>query len=137
MPLAWAVVAGILLAYGALVRTNAVFGLGPLAPNYGSYFGIASLNNGDFPSAPFARFVRDRLDRFVEPTVFVGTTAGGRSPYAPPPQHELLRNLAGYRAAGVAYVLTPAGRPLPTGPGSFTLAARTPTTWIYHLISYI
>jgi hypothetical protein len=30
IPVAWAVVIGLLLAYGALVRTNAVFGLGPL-----------------------------------------------------------------------------------------------------------
>jgi hypothetical protein len=30
-------------------------------------------------------------------------------------------------------VLTPAGQPLPTGPGTFALAARTPTTWIYRL----
>jgi hypothetical protein len=30
MPLAWAFVTGLLLAYGALVRSNAVFGLGPL-----------------------------------------------------------------------------------------------------------
>ncbi len=30
MPLAWALLAGLLIVYGALVRTNAVFGLGPL-----------------------------------------------------------------------------------------------------------
>jgi hypothetical protein len=110
-----------------------VFGLGPLAPNYGSYFGIASLNNDDFPSKVFASYVRDRLDRYADATVFVGSAGGGRSPFVPSPRDELLRNLDGYRAAGVAYVLTPAGQPLPTGPGSFTLAARTPTTWIYHL----
>jgi hypothetical protein len=110
-----------------------VFALGPLAPNYGSYFGVASLNNDDFPPAPFARYVREHLDRYVEATVFVGTGQGGRSPWVPSPRDELLRNLDGYRAAGVAYVLTPAGKPLPTGPGTFALAARTPTTWIYRL----
>src|SRR5262249_14298480 len=49
---------------------------------------------------------------------------------APSPETELLRNLAAYRKAGVAYVLTPAGHTLPP---PFTLAFRTSTTWIYRL----
>jgi hypothetical protein len=107
------------------------FTLGPLQPNYGSYFGIASLNVNDVPvPTAFADYVTDRLDQAVEPTVFVGNLGGGRPPSAPSPEAELLRNLAGYRRAGVAYVLTPAGRTLPAG---FTRVFRSPTTWIYHL----
>ncbi len=107
------------------------FTLGPLQPNYGSYFGIASLNVNDVPvPTTFADYATDRLDQAVDPTVLVGNLGGGRPPAAPSPESELLRNLAAYRAAGVAYVLTPAGRTLPAG---FTLVLRTPTTWIYHL----
>jgi hypothetical protein len=77
------------------------FTLGPLKPNYGSYFGIGSLNINDVPvPSPFADYVRARLDQVVDPTVFVGNLGGGRSPFAPSPRQELLRNLAGYRAAG-------------------------------------
>jgi hypothetical protein len=107
------------------------FTLGPLQPNYGSYFGIASLNVNDVPvPTAFADYVKTRLDQAVEPTVFVGNLGGGRPLSTPSPKTELLRNLAGYRAAGVSYVLTPTGSPLPA---PFELVFRSPTTWIYHL----
>jgi hypothetical protein len=108
------------------------FSLGPIFPNYGSYFGIASLNSLDFPSKPFARYVDERLDRFVEPTVFVGTT-DSRAPDVPSPRQEFLRNLAGYQAASVAYVLTRPGEALPPAFGLLTRVAQTPTAWIYRL----
>ena len=107
------------------------FTLGPLQPNYGTYFGVASLNANDLPvPTRFADYVTSRLDQAVDPTVFVGDLGGGRARSAPSPEAELLRNRAGYRAAGVAYVLTPAGNPLPAG---FALVFRSPTTWIYRL----
>lgn len=110
-----------------------VFGLGPLAPNYGSYFGIQSLNINDIPiPSNFRAYVHAHLDQYVDPTVFVGN-AGARSAFFPSAQHELLRNLAGYRAAGVSYVLTPAGQSLPPGRSGLALAFRSPTTWIYRL----
>ena len=87
------------------------FTLGPLAPNYGSYFGVGSLNINDLPiPSRFQRYVNARLDRVVDPTVFVGNFGGGRSWFGPSPEQELERNLAGYRAASVRYVLTPPGR---------------------------
>jgi hypothetical protein len=105
--------------------------LGPLQPNYGSYFGIASLNVNDVPvPTAFADYVAKRLDQAVEPEVFVGNLGGGRPPSAPSPQVELLRNLDAYRAAGLAYVLTPPGQELSA---AFTLVLRGPTTWIYRL----
>ena len=107
------------------------FTLGPLQPNYGTYFGVASLNANDLPiPTRFADYVTSRLDQASIPTVFVGDLGGGRARSAPSPEAELLRNRAGYRAAGVAYVLTPAGNPLPAG---FALVFRSPTTWIYRL----
>jgi hypothetical protein len=110
------------------------FTLGPLQPNYGSYFGLASANVNDLPIPKlYSNYIHARLDQFVNPIVFVGNTGGGRSPYAPTTQQELLRNLDGYRELGVNYVLTPANQPLSQSPTSFQLAARTPTTRIYHL----
>ena len=46
---------------------------------------------------------------------------------------ELLRNLPAYRAAGVAYVLTPADEPLPGSRTTFSLVFGSPSTRIYHL----
>jgi hypothetical protein len=115
------------------LKTERVFGLGPLAPNYGSYFGIASLNINDIPiPSNFRAYIHEHLDRYVDPTVFVGN-AGARSAFLPPAQQELLRNLADYRAAGVRYVLAPAGQALPERPGGLSLVFRSPSTWIYRL----
>jgi hypothetical protein len=115
--------------------TQRYFTLGPLAPNYGAYYGLASLNAVDVPiPTAFERYVNRRLDQVVDPTAFVGNTGGGRPLTAPAPAQELLHNLRGYQEAGVAYVLTPAGQSLPTGRRfGLTLVDRTPSTWIYHL----
>ena len=114
--------------------TSRFFTLGPLQPNYGSYFGIASANINDLPfPTVYGRYVKSRLDPFVDPTVFVGFVGGGRSVWVPSPQQELVSHLNGYREAGVAYVLAPAGQRLPESPATLQLVARTPTTWIYHL----
>ena len=108
------------------------FTLGPLQPNYGSYFGISELNINELPvPRAFADYVHRRLDQVVDPTVLVGNLGGGRPAGAPSPAQELVRNLDGYRATGVAYVLAPAGQSLPAP--AFTLVLRTPTTWIYYL----
>lgn len=110
-----------------------LFTLGPLQPNYGSYYGLQSLNVNDIPiPSRFADYVRTHLDSYVDPTVLVGNSGGGRSPFLPTPEQELLRNLPSYRASGVAYVLTPAGQPLPRS-GALALVARTPSSWIYRL----
>jgi hypothetical protein len=109
------------------------FELGPLQPNYGAYWGIASLNSNDIPTQPFFDFVRRRLDPYVDPTVFVGTTAGGRNVFSPSPQTVLERRLENYRASGVRFVLVPAGLRMPRPRGAFVLVHRTPTTWIYRL----
>jgi hypothetical protein len=107
------------------VGNGRFFTLGPIAPDYGSYFRLASIGVDDFPPKSYARFVHRRLDPFDQ---FVGFRAHG----PPSAERELMRHLNGYRAAGVRYVLTPAGHPLPTRP-AFTLVFRSPTTWIYRL----
>ena len=107
--------------------------LGPLGPDYGSYFGLRSLNTNDalLPSV-FAAYVNKHLDPAVGPLIFNGTPPG-RPPTAPTAQQALLSNLNGYRAAAVRYVLTPPGQELPLAPNMFSIVLRSPTTLIYRL----
>jgi hypothetical protein len=109
------------------------FTMGPIQPNYGSYFALATLDINDFPPQAYADYVHTRLDGVVNPTLFVGNFGGWRPLGQPSPEQELLRHLDGYRATGVRYVLTPAGSALPQSPRTFSLVFRSPTTWIYRL----
>ncbi|MEO6859336.1 MAG: hypothetical protein ABI323_12265 [Solirubrobacteraceae bacterium] len=102
------------------------FTLGPIAPDYGSYFGIASLGVDDFPPQSYAHFVHARLDPVAQ---FTGFRPSGR----PSSQQELMRHLSGYRSAAVRYVLAPAGRPLPATRHALRLVLRSHTTLIYRL----
>jgi hypothetical protein len=102
------------------------FTLGPIQPNYGSYFRLASVRIEDFPPESFVHYVHAHLDPRA---AFVG--------YQPhralPARTELLTHIEGYRSAAVRYVLTRAGHPLPRDGGALRLVLRTPTTWIYRL----
>ena len=103
------------------------FSLGPLGPNYGSYYTIRELDASDNPfSSVFANYILTRLDPTADPYFFTGV-------FGPNPTQELESHLDGYRAAGVRYVLAPEGVTLPQGPKTFTLVFRSPTTWIYRL----
>ena len=104
------------------------FTLGPITPNYGSYFSARELNATDYPiPSVFARYVTRSLDPTAGPNSFTGTelTAGQD------PTKELESHLAGYRAASVRYIVTARSTQLPAG--AFTLALQTPTTSIYRL----
>ena len=100
--------------------------LGPIQPNYGSYFRVASLRLDDFPPSNYARFVHTRLDPF---TNFVGYQPG-MGAHCP---SGVLSHLDGYRAAGVSYVVTRPGTPLPSERGALRLVFRSPTAWVYHV----
>ncbi len=102
------------------------FTLGPIQPDYGSYFALASLGVDDFPPQVYADYMRRRLDPAFP---FIGF----RSSAAPSPEWELLHHLRGYRSSGVRYVLTPAQLRLPQSPRTFRLVLRSPTTRIYRL----
>ncbi|HWE15226.1 MAG TPA: YfhO family protein [Solirubrobacteraceae bacterium] len=102
------------------------FTLGPIQPDYGSYFGLASLGVDDFPPQAYAHYVHSRLDPVAQ---FVGFRPTGQ----PSAEQELIRHLRGYRSAGVRYVLTPAEQPLPESRNAFRLVFRSRTTWIYRL----
>ncbi|WP_454874850.1 hypothetical protein [Paraburkholderia xenovorans] len=86
--------------------------LGPLAPNYGSYFGIASINHNDLPiPRRWTEFVANRLDTNTTPISFTGSVRG--DPAGPSSQDSLLKNLPNYLAIGTRYVLAPISAPLP------------------------
>jgi hypothetical protein len=102
-------------------------------PNYGSYYGEASLNLLE-PSVPlvFARYSYYHLDRGAPPTHLTGTPVD-RFPGTPSPQAELVSNVAGFRAAAVSYVLQLRGQtPLPAG--DFKQVLVTATTVVYRVL---
>lgn len=110
------------------------FTLGPLAPNYGGYWNLASLNDIDLPlPSRWVGYVNGRLDKYVNPIFFVGNNGGGRSLALPSPEHELMAHLASYQDSGVSYVVTPPGTRLPQSRSTFKLVLRTPVAWLYHL----
>jgi hypothetical protein len=110
------------------------FTLGPIAPNYAGYWGLASLNDIDLPlPKSWTRYINARLDPVVNPVFFVGNTGGGRSAAALTPEQELLDHVAGYRAAGVSYVVTPPSEPLPARHGEFRLVLRSQAASVYRL----
>lgn len=113
--------------------TSRAYTFGPLAPNYGSYFGVGLLNINDLPvPSAFNRYIHAHLDPYSPPAAFVGTP-GGRGLFTPSPAQELMRNLSSYRGAAVKYVLAPAGQLLPQGADGLRLVFRSPSTWIYRL----
>ena len=76
-------------------------------PNYGSYFGIASINHNDLPVPnEWLRFIRERLDPYADPINFTGTIPVPGPGVSSRPA-ELRAHVPGYEAAGVAYVVAP------------------------------
>lgn len=105
--------------------------VGPFRPGYGSYFGVASINDVDLPlPAVWANYVHFELDPYARPNQFIGNR-GHRPASAPSPTDELIANLAAYRDASVAYVL--ADGPIPDAPRSFTPVFHSASTTIYRI----
>jgi hypothetical protein len=112
--------------------TGRVFTLGPLSPNYGSYWALGELNVNDGVALQnFHTYVQAHLNQAASANLFTGTFGG--PPGTPTnPANELVKNLAGYQMASVSYVLSPPNLPIPRTP-SLALVAKTPTAWIYRL----
>lgn len=105
--------------------------VGPFRPGYGSYFGVASVNDVDLPVPEvWAQYVHRRLDPYARPNQFIGNR-GHRPASAPSPTDELVANLPAYRDASVAYVL--ADSPIAGAPTSFTRVFRSASTTIYRI----
>ena len=89
------------------------YSLGPIQPNYGSYFSIASITTNDLPIPKLWKsYVAEKLDTNVNPLIFNGTSRQFTT--GPTPAEELIANLGAYEAISVKYVIVPNGLPLPT-----------------------
>ncbi len=82
--------------------------LGPLGPNYGSYFGLASINHNDLPiPREWTDYVGRHLDGNAPPILFTGVSRA--DPNGPSAADNLVSNVDAYRKIGVEYVLVPSG----------------------------
>jgi len=80
--------------------------LGPIVPNYGSYFTVAEANAHDLPlPGSWAAFVHDHLEANELPQQFDGSTSILHQ--GPTPSDELQLNLSQYQSIGVKYVIAP------------------------------
>jgi hypothetical protein len=83
--------------------------LGPISPNYGAYFGVASINHNYLPVPRlWTDWVTAHLDRDADPITFTGNFNPASRQATP--VDELRRNLAAYEEVGVKYVVAPAGQ---------------------------
>jgi hypothetical protein len=107
------------------------YSIGPMGPNYSSYFGVGSINHNYLPLADnWAEYVLHHLDPGVIVNIFDGTTpeVNGR-------RAALSERLAQYEALGVKYVIAIRGTdPFPGLPGPHpALAFADPFVGIYEL----
>ncbi|VXC34518.1 conserved membrane hypothetical protein [Burkholderia sp. 8Y] len=81
--------------------------LGPVQPNYGSYFGIAEVNHNDLPvPKAWTDYIVKHLDPNASPILFTGVSRA--DPAGPSAVESLLTHLEGYRRIGTRYVVAPA-----------------------------
>lgn len=80
--------------------------LGPIQPNYGSYFGLASVNHNDLPiPKDWTDYIERHLDSNTPLIPFTGMARN--NPQGPSAVDNLVANINAYRQIGVKYVLTP------------------------------
>ncbi len=108
------------------------FTLGPLSPDYGSYYGLSSAGLNDLPIPDaYGTYVMQHLDPNVNATVFTGTTMLRSN--GPTPAQEFVEHLRAYEAVGVKYVLLPSGTTLPSGAARLRTVFSDDTTTIVAL----
>jgi hypothetical protein len=102
------------LALGAVEYLKADLGvqrfftLGPIQPNYGAYFGIASLDHTDLPIPKgWADYVTTTLDPNTDPIGF--NAINRQDPSGPTAADNLVKNLDEFKETGVKHVVTQAG----------------------------
>jgi hypothetical protein len=82
--------------------------LGPIEPNYGSYYKISSININDLPIPKnYSEYVKDHLDKNVDPLIFTGTVMS--DPKGSTPLESFLQNFESYQEVGVKYLVAPPG----------------------------
>ncbi|MEC4594506.1 hypothetical protein VPG91_26145 [Nitrospirillum amazonense] len=95
------------------------FSMGPVAPNYGAYYGIAGINHDDLPlPRSWVDYVAVHLDANVHHIAFDGKQRNSGD--GPSVEENLRANLAEYEKVGVRYVVTAAaGNPFRWTPREF------------------
>jgi hypothetical protein len=82
-----------------------MFSLGPIQPNYGTYYRVASANINDVPQPrAYSEYIAKYLDDNVNPITFTGTNSVDGKRRQPP--QAFLDNMRNYEAIGVQYVIT-------------------------------
>ena len=105
---------------------------GPIAPNYGSYFSLPSVDYLDIPDpALFVNYVHDHLDPGAG-SEFFGTLIG-RAPGAEPMLAAFGANVRAFESIGVAYVVTGAGVDLARYAPAATRSFHDRLVSIWHL----
>jgi hypothetical protein len=91
------------------------YSFGPLGPDYGSYFGLSSLDVDDLPVPKvWGTFVTTKLDTNTVPTVFNGYFR--RDPTGVSAEQEFFAHITTFEDAGVKYLVTFAQTTLPPLP---------------------
>ncbi len=98
--------------------TSRYYTLGPIQPNYGSYYGIAEANVNDLPvPTSWSDYVSAHLDPNAPKVLFTGVSRRSNSGLTP--AQELTRHLSDYESIGVRFVVESAngldvqGKPFP------------------------
>ncbi len=91
--------------------------LGPIMPNYGTYFGLGEVDINDIPEATrYTSFITRHLAPNESPLRYTGLYV--RNAKGPTPAQEIAQHLSSYEAIGVRYVVAYAGtNPLAGVPG--------------------
>ncbi|MBN2701477.1 MAG: GtrA family protein [Methylohalobius sp. ZOD2] len=104
---------------------------GPLAPNYGSAFGISQLNYNDLPlPASLVSYVLAKLDPYTHPILFIGNRHV--DPAAPDPLQVLRERIAAFSKVGVSHIVVPPGESLETDKS--IEASKNPSRSGLHLV---
>lgn len=91
------------------IGLNRFYTLGPIAPNYGSYFGIASVNINDLPiPKKWADHIPEKLDSNATALVFTGYSRVDSS--GPTPIEEFGKNIREFENVGVRFIVTSRGQ---------------------------
>lgn len=84
------------------------FTLGPIAPNYGSYFDIASINHNDLPvPKKWAEYIVENLNSNADVISFTGDHV--LNPLGPSSKEEFFKNIQNYKELSVKYLVAPVG----------------------------
>lgn len=87
---------------------NRFYTLGPIEPNYGSFYGIKSLNQNDLPVPKiWAEYITKNLNTNTDPILFTGAFQLDLKGVSP--KEAFFANIKNYEYVGVKYLVAPPG----------------------------